>query len=188
MVDPFKQPEPEPDLAPSLSFVKQAQRRAFWRRPGVRAALSLAAFALLLSLAGFWAVVERDRLAAWQPGLQPALMALCRPVGCELAPLQQIESVLIDSTALLRRSEGRYAFDVTLRNTGRWPVAVPALELTLTDIADRVLVRRVFTAADWAGTAQVLPPGADLPLRLELGLEALEARAMTGYRALLFYP
>jgi predicted Zn finger-like uncharacterized protein len=187
---PSSAPGHEPGVDPpeTLSFVKQAERRAFWRRRSVRAVLAALALVLLCSLGGFWAVVERDRLAAWLPGWQPALQALCRPLGCELAPLQQIESVLIDSTALRRRSEGRYAFDVTLRNTGRWPVAVPALELTLTDIADQVLVRRVFTAPDWAGTTTVLAPGAELPLRLELSLEAMEARTMTGYRALLFYP
>jgi len=174
--------------AESLSFVRQAERRAFWRRPAVQAAQGVLALALLASLALYWVVVERDRLAAWQPTWQPALQALCRPLGCGLAPLREIESVLIDSTALRRRGEGRYVFDVTLRNTGRWPVAVPALELTLTDIADQVLVRRVFDASDWVGDSMVLAPGADLPVRLELSLEAPEARTMTGYRALLFYP
>jgi hypothetical protein len=154
----------------------------------VQAAQGVLALALLASLALYWVVVERDRLAAWQPTWQPALQALCRPLGCGLAPLREIESVLIDSTALRRRGEGRYVFDVTLRNTGRWPVAVPALELTLTDIADQVLVRRVFDASDWVGDSMVLAPGADLPVRLELSLEAPEARTMTGYRALLFYP
>ncbi len=176
------------DPAESLSFVRQAERRAFWRRPAVRATQGMLALALLVSLALYWVVVERDRLAASQPAWQPALQALCRPLGCALAPLREIESVLIDSTALRRRSEGRYVFDVTLRNTGRWPVAVPALELTLTDIADQVLVRRVFPASDWVGDRMVLPPGSDLPVRLELSLDALEARTMTGYRALLFYP
>ncbi|NIC43147.1 DUF3426 domain-containing protein [Aquabacterium sp. A08] len=212
---PEPEPEPEPELAPEAgvvlppvavsepdaatapavvgpdfqpSFVQQAQRRALWRRPGVRWALAVV-LAVLLLLLGLQASLHwRDDLAARVPQAEPALTTLCAPLDCEVAPPRQLENVLIDSSVLLRRAPGRYTFNLVVRNAAAMEVAAPALELTLTDIHDQVLVRRVIPAEEWPQPRTTLAPGAEWPVQFELELASPEAQVMTGYRAILFYP
>lgn len=180
----------KPALADEPVFLRQARRRAFWHSPAVRGGLSLLVLLLLALLVVQWAVHERDRLAARYPALAPALVQLCAPLGCHLAPPRHIEAVVIDSTTLVRRLGNFYAFDVVLKNTAPMAVAMPALELSLTDAQDRVIARRVFLPTDLPGTPQQLAPQSSLALNLRLSVAdaAADALPMAGYRALVFYP
>ncbi|TDQ45306.1 zinc-ribbon and DUF3426 domain-containing protein [Tepidicella xavieri] len=182
-------PPPIEEAPPPLpSFVRQAQRRAFWRRPVVRGALwacSLALMGLLAAQASFhW----RDQLASRVPSTRPALETLCDSLACEVSAPRQPDEVVIDSSVLLRRAAGRYSFNVVIRNKSRVEVAAPALELTLTAINDEVLVRRVLLPEEWPRPLQTLAPGAEWPVQFELALDGPTDQVMTGYRAILFYP
>lgn len=181
--------EPLWEPAPELSFVQRAQRRHFWRRPGVRWALALLAVVFLLALVAQLALFYRDALAARVPVLQPLLQSVCQPLGCEIGARRQIEQLSIDSSAMLRRTPQHYAFDMVVKNAATEAVAVPALELSLTDSSDRVVVRKVFLPSDWPQARTVLAPSSDWPVRLEFSLSGGdEAPPFVGYRALLFYP
>lgn len=169
-------------------FVRQARRQAFWRSSGVRAALLLLAVLLLLLLALQWGVNDRDRLAARHPALAPWLERLCDPLGCEIAPPRELEAVVIDSSTLARRLGSFYAFDVVLKNTSDMAVAVPALELSLTDTGDRVIARRVFLPAELPGAPAALPAHESVSLNLRLSIQDVGPLSMAGYRALVFYP
>jgi hypothetical protein len=84
-----------------VTFVRDARRKAFWRRPGVRLALLLLVL-LLAALAAQVAVQERDRLAPWSPA-RPALQAPVRAAGCKhRARRASIESIAIDSSGFNR--------------------------------------------------------------------------------------
>lgn len=76
-----------------------------------------------------------------------------------------------------------------LSNRAAHPVALPALELTLTDSAGAVMLRKVLTAADYAnpqpGMLDNLPGRAERTVRLRV---ALNGPAPAGYTADLFYP
>lgn len=174
--------DPEPD------FVRQARRRAFWQSPGMRALLSVWVLVLCLGLLLQWAVHERNTLAAWQPRLTPALTQLCAPLGCEVAPVRRIDAIVIDSSALVRRLGNFYAFDVVLKNTAPVAVAMPALELSLTDTRDAVMARRVFLPAELPGAPALLPAQDSRAISLRLSLAVGEATPMAGYRVLVFYP
>ncbi len=180
-------PVPSP-AADEPGFVRQARRQAFWRSPLVRAMLSLLLVLLLALLAAQWAVHDRDRLAARHPALEPLLVQLCAPLGCRIAPPRQIDAVVIDSTTLVRRLGNFYAFDVVLKNTATMAVAMPALELSLTDTQDRVIARRVFLPRELPGAPEQLAPQSSLPLSLRLSVADAGAVPMAGYRALVFYP
>lgn len=182
-------PVPSP-AADEPGFVRQARRQAFWRSPLMRAVLSLLLVLLLALLALQWAVHDRDRLAARHPALAPLLVQLCEPLGCRIAPPRQIDAVVIDSTTLVRRLGNFYAFDVVLKNTATMAVAMPALELSLTDTQDRVIARRVFLPRELPGAPEQLAPESSLPLNLRLSVAdaASGALPMAGYRALVFYP
>lgn len=186
--------EVAPDVAEVSSgtdepgFVRQARRRAFWHSPGVRAVLSLLAVGLAGLLAAQWALHERDQLAARQPQLLPLLTQLCAPLGCEVGPVRRIDAVVIDSSTLARRLGNFYAFEVVLKNTADTAVATPALELSLTDTRDQVIVRRVFLPAELPGTPPQLPAQGTVPVSLRLAISETGPLTMAGYRALLFYP
>jgi len=169
-------------------FVRQARRQAFWQSPGMRVALSLLALVLAALLVAQWAVHERDRLAAWRPDLQPVLQRVCEPLGCTVAPLRRIDAIVIDSTSLVRRIGNFYSFDLVLKNTAAVPLAVPALELSLTDISDAVISRRVFLPDEWPDAPALLPAQDSVTVSFRLSLALGDTTPMAGYRALVFYP
>lgn len=169
-------------------FVRQAKQRAFWRSPGVRAALGVLAVFLAMLLAAQWALHERDPLAASHPDLAPLLTRLCEPLGCEVGPVRRIDAVVIDSSTLVRRLGNFYSFDLVLKNTATMPVAVPALELSLTDSRDSVITRRVFLPQEMPGAPRLVPAEGALSMSLRLSIADAGAVPMAGYRALVFYP
>jgi hypothetical protein len=76
-----------------------------------------------------------------------------------------------------------------LSNRAAYPVALPALELTLKDSADGVMLRKVLTAEEYAGSPQSatssLPGRSERAVRVRM---ALNGPAPAGYSADLFYP
>lgn len=179
---------PVPEALPEPGFVRQARRRAFWRTPAVRAVLASLALLLVLLLAGQWALHERHQLAARHPELRPWLVQLCEPLGCRVEPARRIDAIVIDSTALVRRLGNFYSFDLVLKNTAPMDLAMPALELSLTDTRDAVIARRVFLPDELPGAPALLPAQDSVALSLRLSLAVGDALPMAGYRALVFYP
>ena len=176
----------EPEAVPG--FVRQARQRAFWQSPGVRIALSLLVLLLGALLAAQWALHERDRIAAWRPDLKPLLEQACAPLGCRVGPVRNIDAIVIDSSALVRRLGNFHSFDLVLKNTSEMALALPALELSLTDTRDAVISRRVFLPEEWPDAPEVLPAQGTLSVSFSLSLAVGESTPMAGYRALVFYP
>jgi predicted Zn finger-like uncharacterized protein len=180
--------EPEPELQ-DLSFVRQARRKAFWRSPVVRALLVLSLLGLCVLLVAQVAVHDRDRLAVAQPALRPWLAKLCEPLHCVLGPPHQIESISIDSSTFNKLRGDTFRLGVTLRNQGATEVAMPALELTLTDSQDQAVVRRVLQATEIAPNGNAIAAGADWTTTLAFAVSATgNAARIAGYRLLAFYP
>lgn len=182
--------EPEALAPPDVSFVRRAQRQAFWRRRSVVAVLALLLVLGLAGLAAQVAVQERDRLAAAEPRLKPVLMMLCQPLACSLGPPRRIEAIAIDSSTFNRLREGAYRLSVTLKNQAPTEVAMPALELTLTDTQDQPVLRRVVTPAELAEPApQVIAAGGEWSGQLAFSVAATaQTGRIAGYRLLAFYP
>ncbi len=178
----------DPLPAAPLSFVQKAQRQAFWRRPSVRWTLALCSLLAAVVLVFQWVGLWRDTLAARVPATQPVLESVCAWVGCRIEAPRSLTAVQLDSAALWRRSTTDFVFDVVLKNQADHTVVTPALELTLTDAMEQVLVRRVVLPQDWPQSTLTLGPLQEWPVRFELELQPDAARGMTGYRALLFYP
>lgn len=174
-------PEAEP------GFVRQARRKAFWRRPSVRVALVLGSLLGAGALAGQVMWGQRDALAVQHPSLAPMLQTLCAMAGCELQPRRQIGDVVIGSSGFrqLPRS-GQYQWSLSLENRSDFPVAMPAVELTLTDAQDKLLLRRVIRLDQLGAPAQIEGRG-EWSVTAPVEVQGLEA-AVAGYRALVFYP
>ena len=112
-----------------------------------------------------------------------------------LLPLAAVFIGSIQSEKALQadtRREGLIALNAVIRNRARFAQDYPSLELTLTDEADRPVLRRVIGPRDYLEAARRnelvekgIAPGGETTLRLLL--DSSRARA-TGYRLYLFYP
>jgi len=150
-----------------------------------RSRIRLLAFLLAAQIG----VHDRDRLAATQPALRPWLARLCEPLKCRLAPPRQIDAIAIDSSSFNKLRGDTYRLNFTLKNQAAMEVAMPALELTLTDAQDQPVVRRVLLAADLDSNARVIGATAEWPGSLALAVAANCSNArIAGYRLLAFYP
>ncbi|MBC7469386.1 MAG: DUF3426 domain-containing protein [Ramlibacter sp.] len=177
----------EPDLD-SVSFVRHARRQAVWRQPLVRVLLVLVMLLLAGLLALQYAVLERDKLAAVQPALRPWLQLLCGPLRCEVRPPRQIDAIVIDSSSFSRLRSDAYRLGFSVRNQAPLPVAMPSIELTLTDSQDQPVLRRVLAPAD-VGAAATLPAAGESTSSVALAIAANgSGNRIAGYRLLAFYP
>ncbi len=169
-------------------FVTAARRSAFWRRPAVRGALAVAVLALLLALGLQVAVQERDAIAARSPAAHALMERLCAPLQCTLQAPQRIASVVIDSSSFLkeRNDAAAYQLQMSIKNISSLSVAMPALELTLTDVRDRTVLRRVLLRTDLGAPAE-LAPGSTWSATVSMQV-AQGADQVAGYRLLAFYP
>jgi predicted Zn finger-like uncharacterized protein len=157
----------------------------------LRAALwGLAALAALLALAGQAIYAYRGELAATWPGSRPWLAAACRELRCTIPPPRHADLISIESSELAveRGASGVLTLSAVLRNRAAFAQPLPALELTLTDAAERALARRVLQPRDYLGdraaAEPMLAPGGETAFRLHIDAQPLNA---TGYRLFVFY-
>lgn len=133
----------------------------------------------------------RGVIALTTPGARPALAALSAAVGSEIPLPRHVDLVSIEASDLQTEPgrNKRLALQATLRNRASYPQAFPAIELTLTDTADKAIVRRVFLPAEYLTPAQSeaesFAANADLEVRLWLDASQVNA---AGYRLYVFYP
>lgn len=172
-----------------VSFLRKRRADSLRHKPFIRFALAFLSLALLLGLAGQVVFHERDRIVAQQPGLKPWLLAFCEPFSCKLSALQQKDSMLIDSASFNKLRDDTYRLNFTLKNTATVALALPAIELTLTDSRDQPVLRRVFLAAELGVGSDSLAAASERPISLALGVSLpATAERIVGYRVYAFYP
>jgi predicted Zn finger-like uncharacterized protein len=174
---------------PEVSFMRGARSPSVWRRPLVRVVLSLVCLLLCFLLLVQVVVQERDRIAAGQSDAKAFLKPLCAALSCTISPMRQIESVVIDSSSFSKVRSDVFRLQFTLRNSARVDVATPAVELTLTDLQDQSVVRRVFKPDEFGAEHDAIPAGSELAVVLPVSVKlAGNAERFAGYRLLAFYP
>ena len=167
---------------PFMAEDEPAGSRLLWALLVLSAAVALAAQA---------AYRYRTEIAAYMPGAAAPLEAACRLLRCQVPLPRRVELMSIESSDLQAepRRDGVIVLNAVLRNRAAFAQDYPALELTLTDQADRPVLRRVLAPREYLdpapGVAQGIPAGAEVSLRIYL--DAGRRRA-TGYRLYLFYP
>ncbi len=179
-------------LAQQVQFVEELTdevppapiRRASWT--GVLIAFLLAA--MLLAQATYYFRVE---IAARLPGLKPLLDQYCLLLDCTVALPQKADLMVIESSELEADPEHANVITVhaLVHNRAAYAQAYPSLELTLTNLQDQPVARRVFKPSDYlkAGQDERLgtPANRDLDIRLRLDTTDLKP---SGYRLFIFYP
>lgn len=182
-------PRAEPDDRPSPSFVRRAEQAARWRRPHVRLALGAGAGVAALALAAQVVFAYRDTAAARWPALQPALAQACAVGRCELGPPRLIAGLAVQSSGLSRvEATALYRLVVTLKSQADIDLALPAIDLSLTDAQGRLLSRRVLRLAELGATPDRMAAGRELVLQTTLQMAAPGAEPVAGYTIELFYP
>ncbi|MEO7939785.1 MAG: DUF3426 domain-containing protein [Burkholderiaceae bacterium] len=172
------------------SFLHNDSRQAaLWRRPAMRIALLVIVLVLLALLGAQFLVKERSRVAAVEPAMRPLLHAVCAVAGCTVDPLRQIESIVIDSSSFSRVRDNDYHLGFSLKNTAPIDVAMPAIELSLTDPQDQPVIRRVILPAEFGAPGAALARSSVWNGSLALGVQpGVGAQRIAGYRLLAFYP
>lgn len=185
---------PDDSPLPRPSFMRDAAKqqpatsrvaRTLWISAGI-------VLALMLELQ---AVVHyRDRLATLNPQLNLYLKKMCELLSCEVRPLQLINAISVESSALTRApgESGRYQLSVSLHNRADTALALPSVDLSLTDSAGTLLARRVLKPSDFSASApQVGAPAGTIAAKSQISLQALlqvgDVR-LVGYTVEVFYP
>lgn len=153
----------------------------------------LSRFLVLLlgvALAGQVVIQQRDHIAATEPALTTALNVLCQAAGCQVAPLRQIESIVIESSSFIKVRADVYRLSFSIKNTALVPLALPSAELALTDLRDQSVLRRVLAPAEYGAHTATLGPGEELSVVVPVAMKATGSTSdkVTGYRLLVFYP
>lgn len=180
-----------------LSFVRIAQSKAFWQRSSVVHSLRAACVGLIGLL--FLQVVysQRNHLAAAKPAFKTDLMALCQTLGCAIEPFKNIEAFKIDSSSFQKSPQTsadatqgeNFALKLAIKNSTELAVAMPAVELTLTDTNDKPVLRRVLLAKNLGFDGDTLAAHGDWVGDLTIVVTPNSTKAaIAGYRVLLFYP
>ncbi|TMS58002.1 DUF3426 domain-containing protein [Imbroritus primus] len=178
--------QPLPDFvrdAEDRARAAQAPTRWLWR--GLFVVLALAA----LAQAVYW---WRGPLAAAYPALRPLLLRACAAVQCTVPPVRHLDRLAIDGTQLQKPDDthDHYLLSLNLRSRSQAHVALPALELVLTDLDDRIIARRVLLPAEYLPPSERallqagLAPDGELALRVRFQ----SRQAAVNYRVLMFYP
>jgi predicted Zn finger-like uncharacterized protein len=160
-------------------------------RPGRRAGWAAGSILLVLVLMAQIAFHYRGEIALLSPEMRPMLAELCANLGCDLPLPRRAELISIESSDLQAdpANPSVMVLTATLRNRAAFAQPHPWLELTLTDMQDQPLARRVLAAQDYLDRSTSVeagfPGNSELPVKLYMEASSLKA---TGYRLYLFFP
>lgn len=155
-----------------------------------RSTLAVLSVVAIVVLAGQAIYVWRDELAARWPAARPALATVCSRIGCRVDYPAHIDAITIESTNVqVNAPNGTlYVLTALLRNRDRIDLRYPHLALTLTDMQDQPVLRRVLRPEDYLPAARIGPAFAaesELPIRVMFELNDLR---FSGFRLDRFNP
>ena len=186
---PLSAPRPVEHDLPDVSFMRNSKQKTIWQRRGVRIVLLVVVLLLLAALAAQVLIHERDRIAAVEPAARPGLLALCAWSRCALSPLRQIESIVIESSSFTLTRGDNYKLAFSLKNNALLDLAMPAIELALTDAQDQPLIRRVILPTEFGAASSPLAAGSEWSSSVAVSVKkSANMDRIAGYRMLAFYP
>jgi hypothetical protein len=161
---------------------------------GSRIAIGIASGLLSLTLAAEVLLFFRTSFIVHFPETRPVMNALCVPLGCTAQWPMRPEFLAVVSSELqaVPGTDGM-ELDALIRNRAAFPMALPAIELTITDSRNQPVARKVFLPADYQKTRpdattpvdDSIPAESDLPVRI---LFELPGAGASGFIAYPFYP
>lgn len=145
----------------------------------------VAAVALAAILSAQLAYHFRSELVRFIPAAAGVFAAL----DVQVPSPARSDLVSIEASDLqVDNARGLFVLNALLHNRADYAQAMPALELTLIDAADKPVARRVMKAAEYLPPGSNLtsfPASAEIPVRMWIDARGLGA---SGYRLYIFYP
>ena len=179
-----------PEPAPAVVAAPMALSPPVWqpaRQPSDAWPLTLTVIAAL-ALAAQVMLFQRHKLVAMNPSVSPIFLAVCQKLGCRVEWPQETDKVAIESTQFKQLGDSQFSFTLSVKNQAPYYLAMPALELTLTDEEQEGdVVRKVWLASEM-GLPEVLKPLRTQTIEMVFVVDEPWAGRINGYRALLFYP
>lgn len=173
----------EANMAPTVILQPAASTARGWPAPAL-----LVALALLACLQTLFYL--RTPIAARWPVMKPYLVAVCDTFGCKVPLPAQPDLLVIDDSDLQEDAEyqGLLRFSSVIVNKAEFTQAYPLLELTLTDIAEKPVLRRTFSPKEYLPSETNIAAGlaAADEVHIKLALSAGEV-PIAGYRAFVTY-
>lgn len=146
---------------------------------------------ILVLIAGIQSIYFlRDEIAIYYPNAKPYLVQACQKLSCSINLPKKIEFIVIDDSDMQEDAEhpGLVRFASTLINSGNHVVAYPNLELTLTDVEDKPVLRRIFKPNEYlpaeTNIADGIQAGAETRIKLAVTTSDI---TVTGYRVFVTY-
>jgi predicted Zn finger-like uncharacterized protein len=174
------------DRSKDPRFLREAKSGARWRKPWVRAVLSVALLLLIAAAVGQVAWPQRDTLAARWPATRPAWDWLCEQADCRIEAPRAIASLALDGSSLTRTdTEHVLLFSADLHNRSDHEVRVPSFDVTFMDLNGEIVARKVLTPEQIGIHQAALPAEGELHVHARLQVGTLAA---SGFQADLFYP
>lgn len=193
-LDAAAQPPESPEMQTAADILLQPSPLSsnYAETPPVRQASwpwTLGATLVFIALIVQALLAFRVDLAVKYPQTRPLLDLLCEYAACAVELPAEPDMVSIESSDLHPGKKGGLELNATLRNRAPHAQTWPHLELTLTDGADKPIVRKVIAPEQYLPASQSVSDGfaanGDLAVQLMLDAGTLPA---AGYRLYLFYP
>jgi predicted Zn finger-like uncharacterized protein len=160
------------------------------RRRGLSFVFGTGNALLVIAALAQLAVLFRVELATAVPAMRPALVNLCEPLKCTVGWPMRADLLAVVGTEL-QAVPGTNIMELTavVRSRATHTLALPAIEVTLTDTQNRALARRVFAPADYLASSgdprsridEGLAAGADYIVRLSFETRRLSAAGFVIY-------
>lgn len=164
----------------------RGSRGLVWRILGTLIAILL--LALLVVQLAWW---QRETVMVYWPDSQPLYQQACEQLGCRVLPPRDIDGLLVEPSDLRQVDNEPHHLElkVPLRNRFNVALAYPAIELSLLDRQNNIVVRRVLWPQDYVTPGTSIEAG--LPARTT---QTMIVRLDTGdvvasnFRIEIFYP
>jgi len=144
----------------------------------------------LIVLIGQLTYALRTEISAYYPKTKPWLKLACAKIGCQIELPKKITLITIDDSDMHENTSYQDAlqFSSTLVNHASYVQAYPLVELTLTDIDDKPVLRRTFTAQEYLPEDANPEAGiaANEEVRIKINLSSSDI-PVAGYRVTVKY-
>lgn len=145
---------------------------------------------LVLTVIGQGVYKFRDTIATNYPVTRHALSFFCAPLQCTINLPKEIKRIIIIASDIRDNTDvvGAMHFTTTLKNMANYPLTYPNIELTLTNLNEQALIRRVLKPKDYLAKGVKLNAGflAGKTLNIDLNILTQDV-VVSGYRVLIRY-
>jgi len=160
------------------------------KRPYFIAGSTFLGLALFIQIL-YW---QRNNIANYMPFTTPVLKSLSKVLGGKLAPLKLQDNPVVSFSDMQKDmafNANRYVLSIGLQNKYDSEVAMPNLEISLFDLNEQMITRRVFhpqeflKPMEWKRLSEYgLKPNEELPVKLRFETN----QAISSFKVVVFYP